>query len=442
VGATRKTEVAVIRAPLVGPLLASVFLPALGLRVAAADTPPPATLSLSRQQAIDLARTQNPAIAAAREQIGQAHARISEATALPDPTFEATLEEEKDFLSPGTSTSKDLGLGFTVPFPTKLKLGGDVARSDFRATELSLRQLRQEIAAQTSQAYDALLVAMREEEDLTQARALAQDFLAKTEARLRAGTVPRIDVVKAKVDVAQAENSLIANERALATSRAALNRLLGRAPGAPVEATDPLEVPPPLPDLDTLIPLAVSARPEAQIVSEEQHGAHAATRLTKQFWFPDVSLILSRNHTAGDPAAWSTVVSATLPLFFWQHQKGEVAEAEHRELELQATRRDVLAQVELDVRTAYVAADTAQRQALYLRDELLPEAQEAYQIAATTYGLGGSSALDLLDAKRTLLDAQTQLAEALGAANDARADLERAVGEELPLPTTGGPHAR
>jgi cobalt-zinc-cadmium efflux system outer membrane protein len=440
VAATRKTEVAVIRAPLVGPLLASVVLSALVPRVAAAETP--ATIRLTRQQAIDTARAQNPALEAMREQVEQARARVSEATALPDPTFEATLEEEKGFLSPGTAASKDLGLGLTVPFPTKLKLGGDVARSDWRATELSVHLLRQEIAAEASQAYDALLVAVRHREDLTQARALAQDFLTKTEARLRAGTVPRLDVVKAKVDLAQAENGLIANERALATSRAALNRVLGRAPGAPVEAADSLDVPPPLPDLEVLIHTAASARPEAQIVSEQQRGARAATRLAKQFWFPDLALTLSRNYTAGDPDAYSTVVSATLPLFFWQHRKGEVAEAQHRELELQATQRDVLAQVELDVRAAYAAADTAQRQALYLRDELLPEAQEAYRIAATSYGLGGASALTLLDAKRTLLDAQNQLAEALGAANDARADLERAVGEELPLGTTGGRHAR
>jgi cobalt-zinc-cadmium efflux system outer membrane protein len=430
----------VIRAPLVAPLLAGIVLLALVPRLAAQQ--PPAPLSLTRSEAIDLARTQNPALAAAREQAEQARARISEATALPDPTFEATLEEEKTLLSPSTSTSKDLGIGLTIPFPTKLKLGGDVARSDFHASELSLEQLRREIAAQASQAYDALLVAMREHDDLTQARALARDFLAKTEARLRAGSVPRIDVVKAKVEVAQAENSLIANERSLATSRAALNRVLGRAPGAPVEATDPLEVPPPLPDLEVLIPLAADARPEARIVSEQQRGAQTATHLAKQFWFPDLAFTLSRNHTAGDPAAYSTTFSATLPLFFWQHQKGQVAEAQHRELELQAARRDVLAQVELDVRTAYVTADTAQRQALYLRDALMPEAQEAYEIAARSYGLGGSSALDLLDAQRTLLDAQSQLAEALGAANDARADLERAVGTELPPATIGGGHAR
>ncbi len=429
-----------IRAPLVAPLVASVVIPVLVPRATAEE--PPATLRLTRQQAIELARDKNPALAAASEQVEQARARVSEATALPDPTFEATLEQQTGLLRPATAASKDLGLGLTLPFPTKLKLGGDVARSDLRATELSVRQLRQQISAQTSQAYDALLVALRRREDLAQAKVLAQDFLAKTTARLRAGTVARIDVVKAKVDEAQTENDLIANERSLATSRAALNRLLGRAPGAPVEATEPLEVPPPLPDLETLIQTAARGRPEAQIVSEQQRGAHAATRLAGQFWLPDLALTLSRNYTAGSPPAYSTALSATLPLFFWQHRKGQLAEARHRELELQATERDVVAQVELDVRSAYAAADTAARQALYLRDELLPEAQEAYRIVANSYGLGGSSALDLLDAKRTFLDAQGQLADALGAANDARADLERAVGGELPPATTGGSHAR
>ncbi len=429
-----------IRTPFVVPLIASVAFPTFVPGAAAQQ--PPATLRLTRQQAIVMARARNPALQAALEQVEQARARVSEATALPDPTFETTLEQENGFLSPSTATAKDLGLGLTLPFPTKLKLGGDVARSGLRASELTVRQLQQQLAAQASQAYDALLVALRHREDLTQAKTLAEDFLTKTEARLRAGTVARIDVVKAKVDLAQAENDLIANERTLATSRAALNRVLGRAPGAPVEATDPLEVPPPLPEIETLVQTAAQARPEALIAAEQRVGARAATRLAGQFWLPDLSLTLSRNYTAGFPPAYSTALSATLPLFFWQHHKGPLAEAQHHELELAASQRDVLAQVELDVRTAYAAADTALRQALYLRDQLLPEAREAYKIAATSYGLGGSSALDLLDAKRTLLDAQGQLADALGAANDARADLERAVGGELPLPTAGGGHAQ
>ena len=192
-----------------------------------------ATASLTRRQAVEEALARNPAVEAARQQVEQARARVSEAKALPDPTFEATLDGESGFLSPGSSPSRQFGLGFTIPFPTKLKLSGDVARSDLHSAEHALTQLQHEIAAQAVQAYDALLVAEQHLGDLREARSIAQDFVKKTEARFQAGTVPRLDVIKAKVDLAQAENALIANERDLATARAALNRVLGRAPRIP-----------------------------------------------------------------------------------------------------------------------------------------------------------------------------------------------------------------
>ena len=71
------------------------------------------------------------------------------------------------------------------------------------------------------------------------------------------------------------------------------------------------------------------------------------------------------------------------------------------------------------------------RQVVFIRDELVPAAREAFRVASTSYSLGGSSALEVLDARRTLLDAQSQLADALAAANTARADLERALGDPL-----------
>ena len=173
----------------------------------------------------------NPALAAAREQVAQAHARVSEAKALPDPTFEATFEQEEGLLKFQTATSKDIGIGLTLPFPTKLRLAGRVATADLRAAEFSLTQLGNQIAAQTAQAYDALLVAGRHRQDLTDGKTFALDFLKKTEARYQGGTVAKLDVIKARVDLAQADNALIANERAIATARAALNRQLGRQPG-------------------------------------------------------------------------------------------------------------------------------------------------------------------------------------------------------------------
>ena len=405
----------------------------------ATSVPSAQPLAVSRAQAVELATSANPAVAAAEEQVEQARARVAEATALPDAAIATTLEQEQGFLQPRSATTKDIGLALTLPFPDKLRLSGKVATAALRSAELSLTQLRQQIAFATAQAYDAVLVAARHGEDFREAKELAQDFLAKTEARYRAGTVAKLDVLKAKVDLAQSENDLIANDRAVATARAGLNRLLARPLGAPIEATDELAVPGRIPDLESVERLALAERPEIRSLAAGRAGARDATTLARRYWLPDLSVTLSRNFTAGSPPAFTTAAAVNIPLFFWQHEKGFIAEARHREAELAATASDLDAEVSLDVRTAYASATTAVRQAVFLRDELLPEAADAYRIASVSYGLGGSSALDLLDAKRTMLEAKSQYTDALGAANDALADLERAAGAPLPAPS-GDPH--
>jgi cobalt-zinc-cadmium efflux system outer membrane protein len=117
-----------------------------------------------------------------------------------------------------------------------------------------------------------------------------------------------------------------------------------------------------------------------------------------------------------------------LPVFYWSHAKGDIAQARHFERELAAAYRDARAQVTQDVRSAYANANTAMKQAVFIRDELVPAARDAYRVASTSYTLGGSSALEVLTARGALLQALSQLADALADANSARADLDRALG--------------
>jgi len=396
----------------------------------------PDTLVLTRRGAVDTALARNPSLTVAREQVEQARARGVQATAFPDPSVSGLTT----LSGPESNTGTDLGVSLTVPFPQKFHLKRNVSRGDIQAAEFGYVQLRQLTASQTVQAYDALLVALKHQADLSEGKTLAQDFLRKTEARFEGGTAARLDVLKAKVDAAAAENALIANERDITNARADLNRLLGRALGAMVVAADSLEVPPDLPALDPLIATGGTSRPELRGLSSQQAGARAATTLASQYWLPDLSIGFDKTIFPENSIAYSGSIGFTVPLFFWNHQRGEVAESHHRERELEAAYRDLAAQVEQEVRTTYATAATALRQAQYLRDDLLPEARRAYTIALTSYGLGGSSALDVLDARRTLLDAESQLADALGAANDARADLERAVGAPLDSASAGEPH--
>ncbi|HEY4302365.1 MAG TPA: TolC family protein [Candidatus Didemnitutus sp.] len=397
---------------------------------------------LSRTQAVDEALAHNPALAAAREQVEEAKAGISVATAWADPSLVTEADQLKNFLSPRSASERDVGLQFTVPNPARTRLNGKVARGSWRQMQLVLLQLQQQTAAQTAQAYDALLVARRHQDDLNQSQEMARQILKTTEARYRAGTAARLDALKAKVDYSKATNLLIANEHARTTAQAALNRLLGRPINAACKTADSLEIPDALPDLAAVQVLALNSRPELLSASVQQQAARDSTTLAKQYWLPDLNLTLWRSHIVGAPDSYKFDGGISVPLFFWQHEQGAVAQARHHERELSASGADLSAQVALDVQTAYSAAATALRQVAYLRDELVPQAKAAYHAAFESYTLGGSSSLELLDAKATMLDAESQLTDALGAASDAQADLERAVGAPLPSAPTGAPHEK
>ena len=407
--------------------LASLVVPLAAQARDSASAP----LRLDRAEAIQEALAHNPTLAVAREQIAQARARVTQGYALPEPSISAAVLGANGIARPHTGNETDLGVGITIPFPNKIILRGQAAKGDLGNFDAQYVLQRQLIAAQTAQAYDSLLVALRHQEDLLVAKRLAQDFVQKTQARFNAGTAAKLDVVKGQVDVAQAENDLIANERGIANARAGLNRLLGRVLGASIEPADTLGVPAIPADFDRLEQLAMSARPELRGLERQRESARAQERLAQQYFLPDVTLGLSRDNIYGTDPTYTTSIGIDLPIFFWQHQNGEVAEAKHRQAELSATFRDLSAQVGQDLRNAYSTATVALRQVQFLANELVPSATEQYTIASQSYALGGSSALEVIDAQRTLLDAKSQYTTALGALNDAVADLERATGAPL-----------
>lgn len=402
---------------------------------------PADSLCVTRSQAVTLALRFNPQLGVADAQTAQARARRVQGVAIPDPEFSASVDAPRPF-GRGGLDAKNVGATLTIPFLDKFRLRGRIGTADIRAAEAGGVLTRQVIASATSQTYDSLLAALRRQRDIRESRTLAQDFARKTEARYNAGDTPKLDVIRARVDVAQAENLLIVNQRDVANARAALNRLMGRPLAAPVAAADTLAVAAPLPELTQLEQAGLATRPELTSLRSQRVGARAAVTLAREYWLPDFFIGLNRDYVAEGPALFTTGVAFPLPVFFWQHTRGEIAEARYRERELTAAYADLEAQVGQDIRAAYATADAALRQAVYIRDELLPAAREAYRIASVSYGLGGSSALEVLESRRALLDAESQYTDALAAASSARAELERAIAAPLDTFVTGDQHVR
>ncbi len=409
----------------------------------AADTSSRDTLQLTRAQAVAQALARNPQLAVAREQSAEARAQRVQDIAIPDPVGTASITNQA-----GSPAYKPVGATLSIPFPDKFRLQYSIGTAGVRAAEFNVAALRQQIASQTAQTYDSLRVALRHRADLLESRALSADFLQKTQARYTAGTAAKLDVVRAQVQLGQAENALLANALSIATARASLNRLLGRPLPAPVTPTDTLIVPPPLPDLAPLEAHALSGRPELAGLRAQQSGAHASTQLLGEYWIPDLFFGVVKDYGAPDPyipnqnVTWQYGLSVPLPVFFFEHTSGDLAQARHHERELEASYRDLRAQIDQDVRGAYATAATSRQQLLYLRDQVLPAAREEYRIASVSYGLGGSSALDVLQARTDLVAAESQYTDALAAADAAQADLERAAAAPLSDFRTGETHDR
>jgi len=389
------------------------------------------SLRLTRTDAVAMALARNPQLDVARQQTAEARAGRIQGLGIPDVDVTASLDAEPHLFALGQAGEKNVNAGIQVPFPHKFKLRNTIGIATVQAAEFSETQARQTIAAQTAEQYDSLLVAVRHHADLADSRQLSQEFLKRTQDRFTAGTAAKLDVIRAQVDVAQAENQLIANERTIANARAALNRLLNRPLGAPIAPVDSLFVPPLLPSLDAIEQYALAHRPELGNLDRQLAAARATTKLSREFWIPDITVGASRDYAQSAPATFSAGLAFPIAILPWAHTRGEIAQNTFRERELQATQIDLRAAVGQDVRNAFAGAVTALRQAIYIRDQLLPSARAAFKAASASYALGGSSALEVIDARRTLLDAESQYTDALAAASTARWDLERAAGTSL-----------
>lgn len=408
--------------------------------VATGGIVPADSLRLTRRQAIATAVIANPQVEIARQQTLQVRAQRVTGNAIPDPAFTTSYDSLPGLLRLGAANAQMANIGLTIPFPDKFRLRNQIGLANVRTSEAQFRQVQQQIAAQAGRAYDSVLVTRLHRSNLIESRTLAAEFLKRSQARFDAGAVARLDVIKAQVEMAQADNDLIASARDMANAEAALNRVLGRPLGLPIVPVDSLGATDALPDLDRVEQMALRSRPELTALEQQQRAARANSHLTKeQAFLPDLFLGATRDLMQSAGAWYTAGISLPLPVFFWQHSNGDFAETRHRELELAATYLDARAAVGQDVRAAYATAEASQRQVIFLRDRLLPSAREAYRVATLSYGLGGISALEVLDARRTMVDAQRQFADALAAANSARSELDRAAGVPLSTIATGVP---
>lgn len=378
------------------------------------------------------ARAHNPAIQAAQQRLRAAQQVPAQVSAYDDPMVMWDNWNTRENLRIDQADNNIFRLSQKIPFPGKLRLKGAIAAKEAERVAAELRAVELDTLAQTKKAYYELWLVHRNLQVYSRDKELVAQFARIAEQKYAVGLVSQSDVLRAQVELTRLINRVTTETLALTKAQAQLNALLSRPLAAPLGV--PRDPPPPLMaySLADLEALALKNRPELIGQTRTVERAHLAVALARMAYYPDFEVSVSRFVNFARQDGFGLLVSATIPLAFKYKYDAGVEEAVANTQTAQHELRRMHDLVLFEVKQALVQAQTALEQLTLFLSTHIPQAEQALAASQVGYQTGTIDFLSLIDSMRAV--EQVHLEHLTAAANfeKAWAELERAVGHELP----------
>jgi NodT family efflux transporter outer membrane factor (OMF) lipoprotein len=382
---------------------------------------------------VEAALAGSPDLAIAKERVRQAEAQVRVAGASLFPSLNLGFDSRKTDSSESSSTS--LSASYEVDLWGANASAARSAEAGLRATVYDGESARLTLIGGVANAYFEVLSLRGRLAVSRENLAIAERVLTLVQARARNGAVSPLDVARQEVAVLSRRAALLPLEQQERQTLAALAVLLGRVPegfGVQASGVAALAVPAITPGLpaDLLTRRPDLAGAEAQLVAANANLAAARAAL-----LPSIQLTGSAGVASGALLAFmsgpqsSVAIAASIlqPIFDGGRRRAQVEIAGSRERELVETYRKAILSAFADVEVTLSAARRlAEREALEAQAE--ERSREALRLAEVRYREGADDLLSVLDAQRTLFDAQDQLAQVRLERLEAAVALYRALG--------------
>jgi len=386
---------------------------------------------LSLDQCISIAVQQNPLVLSSMQQYQASLARVNQAKALAQPSINWDSDLQPKLFQFGNSGEWYFGISQPLEFPGKRSIRGKIASKQASELLQDIELLKLDIVFQVKQAFYNLLLSQEKLKYAQQNLELAQDFLQKAELKYEAGDVAKVEALRAKVESSKAANIVRSASNDVRLAKAMLNFLLARKKYSPLEIQGSLKRAPIDLNEDELIARALSFRPEVKRISFGLERENLTKKQGYMSYLPDFELGVNKHRIVGEGDFWDFTLSFPIPLFFWQPKKGEIAEAEANIRALTKDAEYLKNAITLEVGEAYMNAVTVNNQIRLFEEEILAQAEEVYNMFLFSYQEGEIGGIELIDARRTLIEALTSYADALFAYDVALAALEKSIGQKL-----------
>ncbi|MFN4148907.1 MAG: TolC family protein [Rhodocyclaceae bacterium] len=415
------------------PLLLAAWLAASGVARAEGGT----VLGGDVEHLLAFARERHPEFAALRFEAAAATARIEPAGALPDPMLGIEL---RDFatadagpnLLPGRVGSTRYTITQSLPWFGKRDLKRDIAAAGASEAEARAATLWVELAWQIKQTFAQRYLLQCRLRYARENLALLEQLERISLTRYSAGLVPQQDALRAQTERSALASEIAQLEGEETQTVARLRSLLGAS--ADLELLPPQRLRSPLPvarlDAQALEARLIESNPRLAADAARIAASEKTRALTYQNRYPDFKVGLAAIQSRDRVTGWDLMFEINIPLQQASRRKEE-REAEQMLDAAKSRREATLNQARAELHENLSALHAASRVEELVRTQLLPQAELTLQAAVAGYETGKVDFATVLDAQRQIRKAKEDLARARATQELRRADIERAIGEEL-----------
>jgi outer membrane protein, heavy metal efflux system len=393
----------------------------------------PGSVTISLDDAIQMALQHNHNLLALRTTIQQSEAEEITANLRPNPVILSDWQflpifQPSQFSSDYLDNTAQFDLGVSYLFERgkkrqhRLRAARDltaVTRSQVADNERSLAFSVSTLFINVELAESTLALAMQDLKGF-------QNTVDISQARYNAGDIGEGDLLKIKLQMLQFQTDVSAAQLARVQGLSDLRQLLGYESIAPdYDVAGAFDYQPVKGNVDDFQAKALQSRPDLRAAQQGVTAADSQRALQQAIGKRDVTAAINYTHLS-DLNDVSLFGQMQMPIF--DRNQGEIARAGFAITQAQEQERFANGQVLTDVRDAFENLRTNDQVVGLYRSGYLDEAQQSRDISEYAYRHGAASLLDFLDAERTYRSIQLAYRQALASYLLAIEQLRQAVG--------------
>ena len=359
------------------------------------------------------------------------------------PTFETPAMSFEGFQIPaisiksGSENNYDLSLSYQQPLFTwgKIRAGYDISRYNLSLSEEECRKTKQEIKFNVVNLFYSVLLTKELIKVREESIARIEDHLKAVQERYDKGYASEFDVLRVKVQLANAKPSLTQakNIRQLTTNN--LKNILGISLEDSVELEGMLSFEPIEVEKSQAEEFAFKNRSELKLIFDQRRMGEEALVIAKANNKPN--LLGSASYSYKRPfysidewkTDWNFTFLVSIPIFDGFLTRSKVSQAKSDLKQLDMAEQQVQDLIKLEISQAISDLNLAKENILS-QEENVKQAKESLRIAKVQYQQGLLTNIEEMDTELALTIAETNYLQALSDYLIAKAKYEKAIGKD------------